>query len=250
MTSVEAFGDHIYAASFDRGVYRKTQGTWTPDHDGLPEGTVVNRFRVVDERLYACTNRGLFAYDNGGWQATGIDFPCYQLIKRGRFLTAATEYGLWCSAGRQWHSIAYRSIVVFDLWMTPEYIYMATSGGIAMYDLLTDEWAEFPMHTAVTGLASGQGALLGISADGRFVLGNKRGGFEFIRYEGLTFNALKQTASGLLACTNRGLYRVEIWAGRLMLRALLTGYRVTDVNLSGNSLYLATLNRGLQLAVR
>lgn len=249
-SSVSSSNDGMFAATYNEGIYRKRYGgKWEQENQGLPEETVINRLQQIDGRMYACSNKGLFSHDANQWYPTDIRTPCYQVMKLGGCIAAATEYGLWCEIGKSWESIAYPNLIVYDLLITPQYYFLGFNKGISLYDRYTDLWAEFQLETPITSLAVYRGYLLGVTSEGELVQGNKKGGFTKIGFGGLSIYYLKSTDTGVYICSNRGLYRLEMIGQRLIIRSLFFGCSVTDMNLSGDSMYIATLNQGLKKVV-
>ncbi|WP_308634098.1 hypothetical protein [Paenibacillus silvisoli] len=245
--SVSANKDMMFAAAFGNHIFRKNhEDKWSQADEGLPEGTVVNRLRVIDGSVYACTNKGLFYHDANMWYATEITIPCFQVVKNGAFFAAATEYGIWYKIGMRWENIAYRNIAVYDLLLTPQYYLLGTQQGISLYDLYTDSGFDFPLGDAVTSLAVVQGRLLGASLQGKLVQGNQKGGFTLCGFEGITLYSLKATKTGVYVCSSQGLYRIQMLGSRVILQAMLSGYPVTDMCCAGDYMYISTLNSGLK----
>lgn len=248
--SVSASNDVMFAAAFGKGIFRKCHdGKWSQADRGLPDGVVVNRLQVIDGSVYVCTNKGLFYHDANCWYPTDITIPCYQIVKQGVYFAAATEYGLWCKIGTRWENVAYPNTAIYDLLLTPQFYILGSRQGISLYDRYTDSGAEFPLGTAITSLAVYHGHLLGVTKEGELVQGDKKGGFTKIGFEDLAIYSLKSTETGVYVCTSRGLYLLQKMGSRLILRSMLTGYPVTDMNGSGDCMYIATLNWGLKKVV-
>jgi len=250
LLSVIACKDVMFTAAFGKGVYRKRlDGKWLQADEGLPDGVVINRLQTIDRACYACTNKGLFFYDENCWHPTELTIPCYQVAQQGLFFAAATEYGLWCKIGTRWENTACPNLAIYDLLLTPHYYILGTKRGISLYDRYTDSGAEFRLGTAVTSLAAYYGYLLGVTMEGTLIQGNKKGGFSRIAFEGMSIYSLKSTDTGVYVCSSRGLHRFQMMDSRLVLRSMLAGYPVTDINGSGDCMFVATINHGLKKVV-
>ncbi len=214
--------------------------------DGLPPDIHVNRLCSENGRVYACTDRGLYRLLDGRWIDLGLPHMCYEYKEQDGRGYAATEMGLWCRTAEGWRCIACSPSPVYDVLLTLPFIFLALPSGIAMYDRLTGTWARFHFPTAVVRLVGDRGALLGIDERGRLIRGDKRGGFERIRYPGFfLFNAVRR-GEALYMCADRGLYRLVVLGGQPALVSVSMGCPVTDVDLQENQLHLATLNEGIQ----
>ncbi|WP_271752127.1 hypothetical protein [Cohnella sp. JJ-181] len=215
--------------------------------EGIPAKVHVNRLEQgAERRIFACTNHGLFGLSHDRWSDMQLPLVCYAYREQGNIGFAATERGLWCHTPKGWKSIASTGNAVYDLLITPQFIYLALPWGIAMYDRLTCTWEQFPMKTAIVRLTAFDGALLGITEDGEVVLGDGRGGFNRLRMPGIfVFNAVRSGHS-LHFCTDRGLYRAAKLRGQLSFVSVTLGCPVTDLELIDGQLHLATLSEGIQ----
>lgn len=250
IVSVSANRGNLFAAAFGKCIFRKSRGgAWLAADQGLPDGVVVNRLQSIDESLYVCTNKGLFYHDDHRWYPTEITFPCYQVSKQGVFFAAATEYGLWCKVGTRWEAAAYSNTAVYDVLLTPQFYLIGAAFGIALYDRYTASWAEFPLGTAVTGLAGHPTGLLGITSEGKLVYGNIASEFMVTGFEDLTLYTLKSIVGRVYVCTSQGLYLIVKLGQRLLLQSVLTDYPVTDLVCNGDGMYVATLHCGMKRIV-
>ncbi|SDW07780.1 hypothetical protein [Paenibacillus sp. CF384] len=248
--SVCANKEIMFAAAFGKGIFRKNgEAKWLQADDGLPEEATINRLQVIDNSVFACTKQGLFYYDANKWYPTDITIPCYQIVKRGPILAAATEYGIWYKIGTQWKNIAYQNMPIYDLLLTPHYYLLGSDRGITLYDVYTDSWADFTLGTAVTSLAVFNGRVVGVSMGGGLVQGDQKGGFTVSDFDGISIYALKSTETGLYACTSQGLYRLQMMGSRVVLHSMLTGYPVTEMCSSGECMYVSTISCGLKKVV-
>ncbi|RKN71264.1 hypothetical protein [Paenibacillus ginsengarvi] len=173
--------------------------------------------------------------------------PAYRLRQgeSGRLL-AATEYGIWCNMGSGWFNWAYPDCIVYDILYLPGYVVIGCDRGIAYYDRLTGEWAEFALKTAVTSLAVFRGRLVGTGECGQLVYGNGRGGFNVCRFDGLFLVSVIQRGSDIYLCSDRGLFRLAEWQGRFMVLPVRLGFPVSDAAWIGDTMIVATLSRGIE----
>jgi hypothetical protein len=247
-SSVLAGSDSIYAASVGGGIYRKAPaGVWTNISDPFLEGSTVNRLNLYGDTLYASTSTGLYSYTQEEWEEE-LDFPCYQYRVEGGCRYAATAYGLWCDYTGTWGRVAYSDIRVYDFINSPQFMIVAHEQGLAMYDRMTDGWADFALDTGVTSLAVFQGHLLGSSERGELIIGNKQGVFDRINFKNtFVFSVLKKDSS-VFVCTDKGLYRFGYLLNQPTLFSIKLGGPITDIDCRGGQLYMATLFEGIKSA--
>lgn len=247
LLSIISCKDIMFAAAFGKGVYCKNrQGKWVHAEEGLPDGVIINRLQELEGSIYACTNMGMFYFDQDQWHLSEMKEPCYQVKKQGLFHAVATEHGLWCKLGTHWEQTAYPGRAVYDLFLSPQYYIIGTEKGISVYDRYTGTWAEFVLGVAVINLVVCKGRLLGVSKDGHIIMGDRKGGFQIVSFDDLIVYSLKSTMSEGYACTNRGLYLLDFMKEQIVLKSIVTGYPVTDMVVIGNRICLAALNRGLK----
>lgn len=78
------------------------------------------------------------------------------------------------------------------------------------------------------------------------MVGNKRGGFDLVRYGRIKILSVAGHGGRVYACTDRGLYRILPWNGSFHLCSVKTGAPVTDLAFDGERLFLATYYEGVQ----
>ncbi|MFC4775974.1 hypothetical protein ACFO9Q_04165 [Paenibacillus sp. GCM10023252] len=247
-TSVQAAGGRLYAASAQHGVYCKgANQDWMPlEGGGMQDGTTVNRLKELEGRLSACTNTGLYHYIDGKWQDDGLAIPCYQYARWGQISYAATEYGVWCKRGLKWQQCDYTNKRVYDLLQLPQYLVIGHEEGLSLYDRFMDEWADFRAGSAVTSVAVYNKRIIGTNEHGELLAGDGEGRFNRIRYGRQFLYSVKCCGKGVYVCTDRGLYSLSEIGGRLILQGRKLGYPVTDIDLAGDEMMLATLYQGVQ----
>ncbi|MWC27773.1 hypothetical protein [Paenibacillus sp. MMS18-CY102] len=246
-SAVKTDGDNVYAASPGNGIYHSSSvSDWTLISEELPPELVVNRLQLAQGKLYACTNEGLFTYEEGQWHHPGSSIPCYQYKAAGQCGWAATEYGLWHRCGGAWEKVACPDNKVYDFLNLPQFLIVGHEEGIAIYDRFVDEWSQFHLQVEVTSLAVFHGHLLGAGAGGELIVGNKRGGFDVVRFDNRIIFTLVKKAGHVYACTDKGLYRIGYLRGQITLFAVKLGFPVTDVDSDGKHLMMATLFEGIQ----
>lgn len=231
-----------------RGLWRSAEeGGWEAFMEGIPQKVHINRLEQASaDAIIACTNYGLYELDNDRWYDLRLPFVSYAYKEVGGIGFAATERGLWCRTEKGWKNIASPENPVYDLFATPHFLFLALPWGIAMYDRLTCAWEQFPLKKRIVRLAAMDGALLGIAESGELALGDLKGGFERFRMPGIfAFNAVR-IGQSLYFCTDRGLYRAAKLRGQFSLVSISLGCPVTDVDLRGGQLHMATLNEGIQ----
>jgi len=240
----------LVAAPMGQGIYMKREHQdWESLPGGLPEGVHVNRLNVERGRLFACTNLGLFEFDEqvDSWRDTGLALSSFHVKATAGTLWAATQYGLWAAqTAKGWLKIACSTQFVYDFLHIPEYLILALEDGIKVYDRLTGGWMNFGMQQAVIGLAMYQGHFLGITEKGALLCSNQKGSFEQIRFPHLFLFSLVTKGQEVYACTDRGLYRISKIGGRITLLSVRLGCPVTDIDCSADMLYMATLFQGIQ----
>ncbi|MEF3305187.1 hypothetical protein [Paenibacillus sp. GYB003] len=250
ISSVAAGADGtVYASSLGRGVYAiDSQGDWRELVEQWPAGATVNRLAVIGGSLTACTSDGIYRLREGCWESTDIAVPAYQLrVGEGGTMLAATQYGLWRNLDDGWSSWAYAESVVYDLLYLPGFIIAGFDRGIALYDRLTGEWAEFGLRVGVTSLGVYRGCLVGSGENGQLVVGTKRGGFAACGFDGLVIMGLIQKGRDLYVCSDKGLFRLGLWRDRVTLLPVRLGFPVADADWIGDTMVVATLFRGIQL---
>ncbi|MNI08100.1 hypothetical protein D3C73_611240 [compost metagenome] len=253
MTAIRCLKDQsLFAVSVGQGIFRRTieAGRWERAHKGLPNDTVVNRLQLIENRLFVCTNKGLFYWQEIQWVATDLTIPCYQIIKVDGGYAVASMYGVWCGNGTTWLNMASPDTQVLDLLSSPHFLFLATNQGISMYDRLTYEWAHFPLSSGVTSLANYQGKLMGISEKGGLVVGNQQGGFTITYFPDFFLFSLMPHERAVYVCSDRGLYQLASLGGNMILRSVQCGTAVVDIDVTGDYIYMATLFKGVQTVER
>jgi ligand-binding sensor domain-containing protein len=253
-SSIKSASDgELYAATLGRGVFRRSSaGDWQPWNAGMPGNTAVNRLQSEADSLYACTDQGLYRLRADRWEATSIAIPSYQYREQGGFRLAGTQYGLWGfdSGSGEWLQLSMRDTIVYDVLVTPHYLILGTEKGIALYDQYMNGWSEYQLGSAVTGLAVVGGRIIGVTERGCLTIGNQRGGFETVRFGNTFHYGLSHCDGAIYACSDRGLYRLGVSRGQILLVSVRLGTPVTDVELCGGQMHLATLYDGIQSVER
>ncbi|MDF2963275.1 MAG: hypothetical protein K0S39_5010 [Paenibacillus sp.] len=248
ISSVRCMDDKsLFAVTLGEGIYRKN-GTspWVKADRGLPDNCKINRLQLINRFLFACTSQGLFQWSGECWEETGLTVPCYQLISENGYLSAATLYGVWCGEGKRWVNAAAPRSIVYDLWSCPDYLILGTDQGISIYDRYTYAWVHFPQEAAVTGLAVYQSSLLGVTEKGDLILGDQQGGFSKASFPDLYLYSVYSSGGEVYICSERGLFQLDFVSKRFMLRSLSTGRAVTDIDICGERIYMATMCHGIQ----
>ncbi|MBD2872888.1 hypothetical protein [Paenibacillus arenilitoris] len=246
-SSIKAGADGLYAASVGHGVYHiDAEGNWDKLHAGLPEWTHVNRLQLQHDLLHACTDSGLYEWNGDGWKNDGLNAPCYQFRKIGGTCYAATDCGLWTKAGSRWEKAACEGKRVFDFLNLPQYLIVAHEGGISLYDRFMDDWAHFDLQTSVTSLVTFKGHLIGSSDTGELIIGDKKGRFDRVRFGRPFLFSVLSKGRDVYACTDRGLFQLAMIREQVTLLPVKLGCPVTDVDMQGDSMYMATLFQGIQ----
>ena len=246
-SSVKAGPDCLFAASVGHGIYQiDADGRWEKLDQGMGDLINVNRLQLQHELLHACTSNGLYEWNGEAWDNDGLTIPCYQYRKIGGTSYAATEYGLWSKSSSRWEQIACNDKRVYDFINLPQYLTIAHDSGISLYDRFMDEWAHFKLETSVTSLAVFRGHLIGTSDQGELLIGDKKGRFDRIRFgKPFIFSVLAQ-GNDIYACTDRGLFQLAYIRNQVTLLSVKLGCPVTDIDMQGGSLYMATLFQGIQ----
>lgn len=210
-SSIKIYQDHtLFVALVGKGIVRKQlAGDWEDICEGHPGDIHINRLHIKDERIFACTNKGLFKFSNERWNETELTFSCYQYKDTGVHGMAATTYGLWYKDSGCWKKAAYSHTVVYDFLYFPQFIILALDCGIAVYDRYVSKWAEFPLGTAVTSLAVYEGHVIGTTEHGELMLGDKKGKFEKVGFENMFIFSVIRKNGEVFACTDRGLYQAR-----------------------------------------
>lgn len=246
-SSVKASPDGLFAASVGHGVYHiDGEGEWDKLDQGLPDTSNVNRLQLQHDLLHACTSTGLYEWNGEGWEHDGLDIPCYQYRKIGGNSYAATEDGLWSKGSYEWEKIACSDKRVYDFINLPQYLIIAHDSGISLYDRFMDDWAHFELQTSVTSLVVFRGHLVGTSESGELLIGDKKGNIERIRYGKLFIFAVIAQGREVYVCTDRGLYQLTYLYKGISLLSVKLGCPVTDIDMQGDQLHMATIFEGIQ----
>lgn len=246
-SSVKAGPDCLYAASVGHGVYQiDAEGNWEKLGDGQPDLTNVNRLQLQHDLLHACTGSGLYEWNGDKWEHDGLSIPCYQYRKIGGSSYTATESGLWSKSGSKWENIACPDKRVYDFIHLPQYVIIAHESGISLYDRFMDDWAHFELQTSVTSLAVFKGHLIGSGDNGELLIGDKKGKFDRVRFGKTFIFSVLAKGKDIYVCTDRGLFQLAYICNQVTLLSIKLGCPVTDVDMQGESLYLATLFQGIQ----
>ncbi|NOU70166.1 hypothetical protein GC098_01720 [Paenibacillus sp. LMG 31458] len=236
----------LFAGTIGSGVYQfSALRSWERVSQGFPEEIQINRLDWVDAQLFASTNRGLYRLDDDVWQATSLRAPCYRILSWGDQLVL-TDNGLMCGSNWNWLPYAYPGKKAFDLMVTPHFLFLGYEEGIAYYDVFMSEWWSVSMDQPIKSLAVYNQMVLGTTADGGLVLGNKNGGFQQIRFEGMYIYRLVTTNGDVYACANTGIYKISDLKGRIMLRSMSIQASVTDLLIWNNMMFISTLNSGIR----
>lgn len=246
-SSVKAAPGCLYAATCSYGIYQiDAGGRWEKLDQGMDDQVNVNRLQLQHERLHACTGSGLYEWNGEAWDNEGLMIPCYQYRKIGGTSYAATEYGLWSNSGFRWEQIACKDKRVYDFMNLPQYLIIAHESGISLYDRFMDDWAHFELEASVTSLAAFKGHLIGTSEQGELLVGDKKGRFDRIGFGKLFIYSVIAKGNDSYACTDRGLFQLAYMNNQVTLLSVKLGCPVTDLDMQGDSLYMATLFQGIQ----
>lgn len=241
-------GERLVAAPLGRGIELRDRlsQSWEAVNDGLPESVHVNRLQSHNDQVFACTDKGLFRLDDRHWQATGLCVSTFQYRQYGTIGLAGTVSGLWVSEGEEWRVMMRADTVVYDFLYLPQFVILSTHEGLAIYDRLTSGWMKYNYNTAVTSIAVYRRTIIGTTEKGELLVSNARGGFERYRMGGMFIFSIVPKEDAVYACTDRGLYRISRIGRRISLMAVKLGMQVTDIDCSGEQLYMATLFDGVQ----
>ncbi len=245
-------GERLVAAPLGRGIELKDSLTssWETANEGLPEPVHVNRLQSHNDRVFACTNQGLYRLDDRHWTATGLCVGTFQYRRYGTIEMAGTVSGLWFSEGEEWRVMMRADMVVYDFLYLPQFVILCTHEGLAIFDRLTSGWMRYNGRAAVTSIAVYHRTIVGATEKGELLVGNAGGGFERYRMGGMFIFSIVAKDDSVYACTDRGLYRVSRVGNRISLMAVKIGMQVTDIYCCGEQLYLATLFDGIQCMER
>ncbi|WP_224753813.1 hypothetical protein [Paenibacillus terricola] len=246
-SSVKTDGSQLYAASPGNGIYCGDEsGNWQHISKTLSDELVVNRLQLIQGKLYACTNEGLYTFEDGQWEQPEHSVPCYQYKTSGQCSFMGTDYGLWhrCGDGA-WHKVACPERKVYDFLNMPQFLIVGHEEGVSIYDRFTDEWVDFQLGVGVTSLTVYHGHLLGTGEGGELIVGNKQGGFDVVRFGNRLVFTLIRYGRDVYACTDKGLYRIGYLCGQITMFAVKLGFPVTDVDTHDGQLYMATLFEGI-----
>ncbi|MBO9610438.1 MAG: hypothetical protein J7639_31045 [Paenibacillaceae bacterium] len=248
ISSIVACGDgSVLAVSLGQGVYRICpERGWQKLDDGLPPKATINRLQLCGPSIYACTDSGLFELDGDGWLDHSLTVPCYQITSAGGMQLAATSYGLWSYSGHGWSQLSGTDSIVYDAMVAPQYVIVGHDKGIAVYDRYMSAWTDVALEAGVTSLAIYRGHVIGASAAGKLVVGNKQGGYDGYRFGRMFVYRVVQSADRVYVCTDKGLYRLVSFGGGVRMVAYRLDCPVTDVDEYEGMLYAATLFRGVQ----
>lgn len=246
-TTLTASNDGIlYAGTQGKGVFQFTPlRSWEIASQGLPDHLHIHRLDWVDAQLYASTNRGLYVLEDDIWLQTSVTDPCYRMIGWGdRFVL--TSKGLLCGTEGDWHPLAYTGKRTYDMLVTPHFLFLGYEDGVAFYDLLTGDWCELPLNQTVTSLAVFNQMLIGTTARGGLIVGNKMGGFHQVRFEGMHLNRLVSHQDGVYVCANTGIYKLFDLRGQIMLQSFNVRAEVTDLLVWRDMMLISTLHAGIK----
>lgn len=246
-SSVKAGSFGVFAASVGYGVYEIDQEqNWDKLGSGLQDHASIYRLGLHHELLHACTGNGLFEWMGDQWEKDGLSLPCFQYKRIGGACYAATDDGIWFRTGSKWGLLCCEGKRVYDFMNLSQYVIVGHNSGISLYDRFMDEWAHFELDRSVTSLAVYRGHLIGASDRGELIVGDKKGRFELIQFGRKFIFSVTVKDDITYACTDQGLYRLTYIADRLIMLAVQTGFPVTDVDLRGDTLYMATLFNGVK----
>lgn len=245
--SIRASSNGVFAASVGHGVYEiDREQNWDKLGAGLQDYANIYRLGLHQELLHACTEGGLYEWMGEQWTRDGMSLPCYQYKRIGGACYAATDDGIWIRTGSKWGQLCCEGLRVYDFLNLPQYVIVGHEKGISLYDRFMDEWACFELNCSVTRLAVYRGHVIGASDKGELLVGDKKGRFELIQFVRRFIFSVANKDGVTYVCTDHGLYRLAYIADRLILLAVQTGFPVTDVDLRGNILYMATLFHGVR----
>ncbi|MBH5318701.1 hypothetical protein I6N90_12920 [Paenibacillus sp. GSMTC-2017] len=246
-SSVKASPFGLFAASVGYGVYEiDEQFNWEKIDAGLPDTTSIHRLQLHSELLHACTNNGLYEWMGESWEHEGLALPCYQYRRTGGASYAATDDGLWIKTASKWGLLACEGKRIYDFLNLPQYMIVGHETGISLYDRFMDDWAHFELERKITSLAVYRGHLIGASDQGELMVGDKKGKFDRIRFGKKFIFSVAAKGNEIYVCTDQGLFKLAYIANKLILLSVMLGFPVTDVDVHGEELYMATLFQGIQ----
>ncbi|MNZ58335.1 hypothetical protein D3C78_763410 [compost metagenome] len=246
-SSIKAGPDCLFAASVGHGIYEiDAKDNWHKLEGGMPEQSNVNRLQLQHDQLHACTSKGLYQWNGTAWEKDGLPLPCFQYRKIGGTSYAATECGLWSKYGSRWEQIACPEKRVYDFMNLPQYLILAHETGMSLYDRFMDDWAHFELERSVTSLAVFHGHLIGTSDKGELLIGDKKGRFDRVQFGKPFIFSVAAKGNDLYACTDRGLFQLAYIRDEITLLSVKLGCPVTDIDIQGDSVYMATLFQGIQ----
>lgn len=239
-------GGWLMASAVNAGMFRiSPEGQWFRMEPALPEGAYVNSLDTDGGILYASTTKGLYVLGEEGWTSTKITVPCHRVRGKGGILYAATDSGLWYRFNESWVRTSYIQSPIYDLFQTPQMIFMAGEKGISVFDRYTQTMDEHVLNTPVSSLCALNGSLLGASGGGDLMVGDRKGHFILMRFGRTKIFSLVASGGQVYACTDRGLYRIMPWKEQYHLCSVRLGTPVTDVAFSSGKLHLATYFGGV-----
>jgi ligand-binding sensor domain-containing protein len=242
---------NLYASTLEGIVVKRTHtGEVVKLLEGWQMGLTVHRLKMYDQTLYACTNQGLFLYQEGAWTSTSIKSACYQVKEHHSFGFAATEDGLWAGASLEWEREALAGLKVYDFLSLPNYIVIAHEKGMSYYDRYMGTWADIYRDQAVTCLAAFHNHLVGTNDLGQLIIGNKKGGLDAYTFGNLHMMGVTTKEHDVFVCTDRGLFRLGFLGGSIQLLSVINGPMVTDVDQDYIHIYVATMFDGIQTIPR
>ena len=92
-----------------------------------------------------------------------------------------------------------------------------------------------------------EGHLIGVSDRGELMIGDKKGRFDRIRFSKQFIFSIVAKGKDIYVCTDKGLFQLAYIRNQVTLLSVKLGIPVTDVDLQGDSLYMATLFQGIQM---
>ncbi len=247
-TAIHTIENKMLAATLSGEVFVKEQldEKWVARQGGLPEGTKINRISSHGDRVFACTGHGMYEYWDERWHLAGPKLPSYQYRRAGGVSHIGTENGVWYSIGFKWKPFACEGRVIYDFMYLPHCYLFAHDKGISLYDRFVDEWIHYDLSCRITSLAIYHGHIVAVSDTGELYTGTRKGEFQRARFPHLFLFSLKTKGDTVYVCTDRGLYKLAVIASQITLISLNFGLAVTDVDMSGDQLYMATLFDGIQ----
>ncbi|RJX40007.1 hypothetical protein D3P09_11560 [Paenibacillus pinisoli] len=237
----------VFAATIWHGVYSiEDESEWDKLGTGLPDTAGIHRLQLHHELLHACTNNGLYEWNGETWVQDGLTLPCYQYRRLGGACYASTSDGLWIRTGSKWGQLSCEGKHVFDFLSLPQYVVVGHDTGISLYDRFMDDWAHFELQRAITSLAVYRGHLIGATDQGELMIGDKKGRFERVQFGKKIIYSIVPKRGVLYVCTDQGLFKLVYIADRLVMLSVQLGFPVTDVDILGDQIYMATMFHGIQ----